>query len=85
MADDLMEEFAKRYYKGRPSSYHYTKAMAERYLARQAQKKELAFEIAIVRPSIVTPSLTDPLPGWTDNYYGPTGYFVVTGNLAYIN
>lgn len=51
--------------------------MAERYLAIETQKD--SFQVIIVRPSIVTPSLQDPLPGWTDNYYGPTGYFVVSG------
>lgn len=51
--------------------------MAERYLATQTNSQ--SFQVIIVRPSIVTPSLRDPLPGWTDNYYGPTGYFVVSG------
>jgi hypothetical protein len=55
--------------------------MAERYLAKQTQKEK--FEVIIVRPSVVTPSLHDPLPGWTDNYYGPTGYFVVSGSNSF--
>ena len=29
--------------------------------------------MAIVRPSIVTAALQEPMPGWVDNLNGPTG------------
>nr|XP_027204911.1 fatty acyl-CoA reductase 1-like [Dermatophagoides pteronyssinus] len=37
------------------------------------------FPAAIVRPSIITPSLNEPFPGWVDNYNGFTGFLVVSG------
>ncbi|KAI7698102.1 hypothetical protein SSS_05082 [Sarcoptes scabiei] len=37
------------------------------------------FPAAIVRPSIITPSWRDPIPGWIDNYNGTTGFMVVLG------
>ena len=53
----------------RPNSYTYTKAMAEHLV--QEEKGELP--IIIVRPSIVVAALRYPMPGWIDNYNGPTG------------
>ena len=75
MDDDLLSCMSAQLFDGRPSSYHYTKALAENLLA--ADKTGLT--IAIVRPSIITASWKDPIPGWLDNYNGPTGYFVVSG------
>lgn len=74
MSDELLASLSAQLYNGRPSSYHYTKALAENLLV-QAQN----MPIGIVRPSIITASFKDPLPGWIDNYNGPTGYFVVSG------
>lgn len=82
MDADLLESLSEKLYCGRPSSYHYTKALAESLVAHNAQnlrKANKTYQSAIVRPSIVTPTLNEPLPGWTNNYYGPTGYLVVCG------
>ena len=52
-----------------PNTYTYTKALAEQLLERECGD----IPLAIVRPSIVTAALKEPLPGWIDNLNGPTG------------
>lgn len=83
MDADLLESLSEKLYCGRPSSYHYTKALAESLVLHNAQNLKKKFnkdyKTAIIRPSIVTPTVREPTPGWTNNYYGPTGYLVVCG------
>lgn len=55
-----------------PNTYTYTKRLAEIYV--QGEYGNLP--ICIVRPSIVTPALHEPLPGWVDNLNGPIGIMV---------
>uniref|UniRef100_A0A1L8D6A3 Fatty acyl-CoA reductase n=1 Tax=Plutella xylostella TaxID=51655 RepID=A0A1L8D6A3_PLUXY len=55
--------------KKKPNTYAYTKSMAE-YLVSTNQQD---IPTAIVRPSIVLSTLKDPLPGWLENWNGPTG------------
>lgn len=59
----------------RPNTYTYTKAMAETLLVNECG----SLPVAIVRPSIVTASWREPLPGWVDNLNGPTGLLVAAG------
>lgn len=73
--DEMLESLTPHLFGDRPSSYHYTKAMAENLVKTYADRAP----IAIVRPSIITASLNDPMPGWTDNYNGPSGYLVTAG------
>ena len=75
MEDELLNSISGQLFDGRPSSYHYTKALAENLLVRDPSH----LPIAIVRPSIITAAWREPIPGWIDNYNGPTGYFVVSG------
>ncbi|RWS14634.1 putative fatty acyl-CoA reductase CG5065-like protein, partial [Dinothrombium tinctorium] len=75
MDDDILESLSHHLFAGRPSSYHYTKALAENLLIEDG--KDL--NIAVIRPSIITAAWKEPFPGWIDNYYGPTGYLVVSG------
>lgn len=75
MDDDLLNVIAPSLFAGRPSSYHYTKAIAESLVAQEGNN----LPIAVIRPSIITAALQDPIPGWIDNYNGPTGYLVVSG------
>ncbi|KAK4878118.1 hypothetical protein RN001_010624 [Aquatica leii] len=55
-----------------PNTYSFTKAIAEDVVRREA--KDLP--IAIVRPSVVIASIKEPVRGWIDNIYGPTGIFL---------
>ncbi|CAH1118467.1 unnamed protein product [Phaedon cochleariae] len=59
-----------------PNTYTFTKALAENML------KDIGagLPIAIFRPSIVISTYKEPIPGWIDNLYGPTG--VVAGAIS---
>lgn len=52
-----------------PNTYTYTKALAEDYV--KANSKGLP--LAVFRPAIVIPTYQEPIKGWIDNMYGPTG------------
>nr|ADD62439.1 fatty-acyl CoA reductase II [Yponomeuta evonymella] len=54
---------------GRPNTYTYTKALAEDIVL----KEHGGIPTAIIRPSIVLSVLKEPIPGWLDNWNGPTG------------
>lgn len=73
--DEMLESLTPHLFGDRPSSYHFTKAMAENMVKIYSDK----LPVGIVRPSIITASLRDPMPGWIDNYNGPSGYLVVAG------
>jgi fatty acyl-CoA reductase len=53
----------------RPNTYTYTKALAEHLLMEECG----GIPLAIVRPTIVTAAMKEPIPGWVDNLNGPTG------------
>lgn len=55
------------------NTYTLTKAAAEQLISEEAKN----FPATIFRPSIVISTLEDPIPGYIDNLYGPTG--LVTG------
>lgn len=75
LSDEMLESLTPHLFGNRPSSYHYTKAMAENMVKNFSDK----LPIGIVRPSIITAALFDPMPGWIDNYNGPSGYLVTAG------
>ena len=52
-----------------PNTYTFTKGLTEYML----QEEGGGIPMAIVRPSIVTAALQEPMPGWVDNLNGPTG------------
>lgn len=56
-----------------PNTYTYTKALAEDVVRRNSA----GIPVGVFRPAIVTSSAKEPLVGWIDNLYGPTG--VVAG------
>ncbi|GJQ68244.1 hypothetical protein Trydic_g16857 [Trypoxylus dichotomus] len=58
-----------------PNTYTFTKRLAETLVAKEAK----SMTVAIVRPSIVTPAVSDPIPGWVDNLNGPVGVLVAAG------
>lgn len=67
--DSLCDSIGPQIMENRPNTYIFTKAMSENLV----QKYQGQLPIAIVRPSIVTPSKRDPIPGWVDNVNGPMG------------
>lgn len=75
MNQSLLSSQSRHLLEGRPTSYHFTKALAESLLLQEYNN----VPIAIVRPSIITAAWKEPNPGWIDNFYGPSGYLVSTG------
>lgn len=52
-----------------PNTYAFTKACAEDIIKKEGQ----GLPVAVVRPSIVLATSTEPVAGWIDNLYGATG------------
>mgnify|MGYP000882206508 CR=1 FL=1 len=71
--DSLCDSIGPQIMENRPNTYVFTKAMAENLV----QKYQGRMPVAIVRPSIVTPSVREPTPGWVDNVNGPMGLGVL--------
>lgn len=70
---DAFDAIARRIIQPYPNTYTYTKALAEHIVRKYSGN----MKVAISRPSIVSTTLTDPIPGYTDNVYGVNG--VVAG------
>ncbi|XP_020291375.1 putative fatty acyl-CoA reductase CG5065 [Pseudomyrmex gracilis] len=75
MDDKMVEELTPRLIAGRPNTYTFSKALAERLL----QREKGSLPVAIVRPSIVISSYREPVAGWVDNCNGPTGIIAAAG------
>lgn len=75
MDDKLLESILPKLMDGRPTTYHYSKALAENLL----QSEGTDLPIAVVRPSIVTASFREPVPGWVDGLNGPSTFIIMTG------
>ncbi|KAG5323035.1 FACR1 reductase, partial [Acromyrmex heyeri] len=58
-----------------PNTYTYSKRLAETLVSNEYPN----LPCCIARPSIVTPSYLEPMPGWVDNLNGPTGLLVGAG------
>nr|AWJ25025.1 fatty acyl-CoA reductase [Nilaparvata lugens] len=59
----------------RPNTYVYTKAVAEE-VVRTLSK---GLPVSIFRPAIVVAAYKEPIRGWIDNLYGPSGVIVGCG------
>ncbi|KAJ8707569.1 hypothetical protein PYW07_011246 [Mythimna separata] len=55
-----------------PNTYAYTKAVAEHIVLEYSK----GLPVALFRPSIVIGTSKEPVSGWIDNVYGPTGVVV---------
>lgn len=75
MNDKMIEDLTPALLEKRPNTYTFTKSLAESILFHKG--KDLP--IAVFRPSIVGASLKDPMPGWIDNFNGPSGLLVAAG------
>ncbi|KAJ8915207.1 hypothetical protein NQ315_015430 [Exocentrus adspersus] len=52
-----------------PNSYVFSKAIAENLLLIKGK----GLPVGLFRPAIVTSTVSEPVPGWSDNLYGPLG------------
>ncbi|VVC88107.1 unnamed protein product [Leptidea sinapis] len=66
--NDPNERFTPEDLDGRPNTYTFTKALAENYVVDNHGD----MPTVIIRPSVVTAALRDPVPGWIDNWQGAT-------------
>ncbi|XP_071561646.1 uncharacterized protein [Temnothorax nylanderi] len=58
-----------------PNTYIFSKNLAESVI----QEYSSSLPCAIVRPSMVTSSIKEPVLGWLDNIYGPIGLYIGGG------
>lgn len=75
MDDDMIESITARLIGDKPNTYTYTKQLAEDLLIKEG----VGLPLAIVRPSIVGAAWKEPIPGWIDNYNGPSGLYIAVG------
>ncbi|XP_034951190.1 fatty acyl-CoA reductase wat-like [Chelonus insularis] len=74
--DDNLAEEMTPYLLGKwPNTYAYTKAIAENVVEKEA----VDMPIGIFRPAIVISTYQEPIKGWIDNFYGPTGVAAAAG------
>ncbi|EFX70381.1 hypothetical protein DAPPUDRAFT_61438 [Daphnia pulex] len=73
--DDAVKNIEAQLIGNCPNTYTYTKALAEQLLEEKCGN----IPLAIVRPSIVTGALSEPVPGWVDNMNGTTGTIAAVG------
>lgn len=71
-----IEHYTKQMLTSFPNTYTYSKRMAEHVLVENNTKK---IPLLILRPSIISASLAEPFPGWTDSISLLGGVYLVAG------
>ncbi|XP_031839104.1 fatty acyl-CoA reductase wat [Nomia melanderi] len=74
--EKLIQEITPRLLGVWPNTYTFTKAVAESIV----QKEAYDLPVGIFRPGIVISTFREPLRGWIDNMYGPTGVVAGAGS-----
>ncbi|XP_044014386.1 fatty acyl-CoA reductase wat-like [Aphidius gifuensis] len=69
LSDEAIDDALPRILKNWPNTYTFTKALTEKCIKQMSCNKP----VGIFRPGIIISVAEEPLPGWIDNYYGPTG------------
>ncbi|XP_032678741.1 fatty acyl-CoA reductase wat isoform X2 [Odontomachus brunneus] len=69
MDDKLVEDITPQLLGKWPNTYAYTKAIAEHAIKKHSED----LPVGIFRPAIVVSTYREPVRGWIDNMYGPTG------------
>ncbi|XP_014210800.1 fatty acyl-CoA reductase wat-like [Copidosoma floridanum] len=79
LPEETVNEISPRIISPWPNTYAFTKAIAEDLI----RSRNKSLPIGIFRPGIVISTANEPMPGWIDNFYGPTGIAagVATGLL----
>lgn len=75
MPDKLLESMTPVLLGKWPNTYTFTKAIAEDIIKMYGNK----LPVGIFRPGIVISTYRDPVCGWIDNFYGPTGAIAGAG------
>ncbi|KAI4483559.1 hypothetical protein M0804_007819 [Polistes exclamans] len=71
MNEKLLDDITPKLVEPWPNTYVYTKSVAENIIKKQSG----LLPIGIFRPGIVMSTYREPVPGWTDNFNGPTGIY----------
>lgn len=66
---DVINKMAPNLLDGWPNTYVFSKCLAEDVIKNLGKDMPMA----VVRPSIVTSTAKEPIRGWINNLYGPTG------------
>ncbi|XP_020296922.1 fatty acyl-CoA reductase 1-like [Pseudomyrmex gracilis] len=74
--NEILKIFTAKYIHPMPNTYVFTKRLAENVINDFSE----SLPCVIIRPSIVVPSISDPIPGWVDNFNGPMS--LVIGNAT---
>ncbi|XP_039751393.1 putative fatty acyl-CoA reductase CG5065 [Pararge aegeria] len=72
---DENDVFSPELLDGRPNTYTFTKALAEHIVATRRG----SLPTIIIRPSIVTPAIEEPVKGWITNWMGSTPVLYLLG------
>jgi fatty acyl-CoA reductase len=75
MDDDVVTKITAKIIGDKPNTYTFTKHLGEALLVSEGAD----LPVAIVRPSIVTAAWLEPVPGWVDNWNGPSGLYIAAG------
>ena len=79
MAESLDEytvrAFTSKYVGSMPNTYTFSKRLAEQVISDYSKH----LPCVILRPSIVTSTIFEPMPGWLDNFNGPVGLMILGG------
>ncbi|XP_001600309.1 fatty acyl-CoA reductase wat-like [Nasonia vitripennis] len=67
--DDLLDHMTPKVIGKWPNTYAFSKAVGEELV----RKYSVGVPTCIVRPSIMIATYKEPVTGWINNYYGPTG------------
>ncbi|VVC29130.1 Male sterility, NAD-binding,NAD(P)-binding domain,Fatty acyl-CoA reductase, C-terminal [Cinara cedri] len=67
LTPSLLKEF--------PNTYTFTKAIAESEVLTMGK----GLPVGMIRPSMIIGTESEPVPGWINNYYGPTGITAAAG------
>ncbi|XP_058830647.1 fatty acyl-CoA reductase wat [Topomyia yanbarensis] len=75
VSDTMMENITPILLDKWPNTYTFTKAIAEDVVRQNSR----GMPIGMFRPGIVIATYQEPVPGWIDNFYGPTGVIAGAG------
>ncbi|CAL1687698.1 unnamed protein product [Lasius platythorax] len=73
--DYVLEVFKSKYIGTMANLYVFTKRLAEQVITDYSE----SLPCVICRPSIITPTLNEPVKGWIDSFNGPVGIMIGTG------
>ncbi|KAH8248505.1 hypothetical protein KR026_007757 [Drosophila bipectinata] len=73
--EETLDIFNLKYGNFQPNTYTFTKSLAEQVVNEYRDR----LPVFIFRPSIVVSTIEEPVPGWADNFNGPTGLLVACG------